>query len=69
METRIDLQRLQYTDLLRLGELAAEAMTLAQEYDRSRSRGFCELIAACNVEVLARQRRAVSRCGTALLPG
>src|SRR5262249_29250461 len=66
METRIDLKRLQYADLLRLGRLAAEAMALAQEYDQSRSRAFCELVAACNVEMLARRRQATRYCGTAL---
>jgi len=66
METRIDLQRLQYADLIRLGQLAVEALALAQEYDQSRSRAFCELVAACNVEMLARRRQAARYCGTAL---
>jgi hypothetical protein len=66
MEIRINLKRLQYEDLLRLGQLAAEAMALAQEYDQSRSRQYCELVAACNVEMLARRRAALRHCGTAL---
>jgi len=66
METRIDFERLRYTDLIRLGELAAEAMALSQEYDRSRSRVYCQLIAACNVEMLTRRSEAVRHCGTAL---
>jgi hypothetical protein len=66
METRINLQRLQYADLIRLGQLAAEAMALCQEYDQSRSRTYCELVAACNVEMLARRSRASRYCGTAL---
>jgi hypothetical protein len=67
METRINLQRLQYADLIRLGQLAAEAMTLAQEYDQARSRAYCELVAACNVEMLRRRRTATRYCGTAAL--
>jgi hypothetical protein len=66
METRIDLERLRDTDLIKLGKLAAEAMTLSHDYDRSRSRAYCELVAACNVEMLTRRRRATRRCGTAL---
>jgi hypothetical protein len=66
METHIDFKGLQLADLVRLGRLAAEAMALSQEYDQSRSRVYCELVAACNVEVLARRRRAARHCGTAL---
>jgi hypothetical protein len=66
METRIDLQRLRYTDLIKLGNLAAEAMALSHDYDRSRSRAYCELVAACNVEMLARRHKAARHCGTAL---
>ena len=66
METQIDLGRLHYADLLKLGQLAAEAMALSQQYDQSRSRAYCELIAACNVEMLTRRHRAERRCGTAL---
>jgi hypothetical protein len=64
METYINLQRLQYADLLKLGNLAVEAMALSQEYDQSRSRTYCELVAACNVEMLARRRKLVRHCGT-----
>jgi hypothetical protein len=66
METHMDLEELQLADLIRLGKLAAEAMALSQEYDRARSRVYCELAAACNVEVLVRRRRAARHCGTAL---
>lgn len=66
METHIDFEELQVAELIRLGTLAAEAMALSQEYDRSRARVFCELVAACNVEVLVRRRRAARHCGTAL---
>jgi hypothetical protein len=66
METYINLQRLQYADLIKLGKLAAEAMALSQEYDQSRSRTYCELVAACNVEMLVRRRRAARHCGTTL---
>ena len=66
METQIDFEALQFAELIRLGTLAAEAMALSQEYDSARSRVFCELVAACNVEVLVRRRRAARHCGTAL---
>lgn len=66
METHIDFEGLQLAELIRLGKLAAEAMALSQEYDRSRSHVYCELVAACNVEVLVRRRRAARHCGTAL---
>jgi hypothetical protein len=66
MDTFINLQRLQYADLLKLGKLAAEAMALSQEYDQSRSRTYCKLVAACNVEMLARRRKAERHCGTTL---
>jgi hypothetical protein len=65
MGTKIDLDQLEYADLIHLGNLAAEAMALSHEYDRARVRDFCELIAACNVEMLRRQRQARRRCGTA----
>jgi hypothetical protein len=65
MGTRIDLDQLEYADLIRLGDLAAEAMALSHEYDRPRARDFCELIAACNVEMLTRLQHARRRCGTA----
>jgi hypothetical protein len=65
METHIDFDGLQLADLVRLGKLAAEAMALSQEYDRARSHVYCELVAACNVEVLVRRRRAARHCGTA----
>lgn len=67
MHAHINLQHLHYADLIKLGKLAAEAMALSQEYDQSRSRAYCELVAACNVEMLARRREATRHCGTALL--
>jgi len=66
MDTNINLQRLQYTDLIKLGMLAAEAMALCQEHDQARSRTFCKLAAACNGEMLARRREATRHCGKAL---
>ena len=65
METHIDFEALQLAELIRLGKLAAEAMALSQEYDRGRSHVYCGLVAACNVEVLVRRRRAARHCGTA----
>jgi hypothetical protein len=64
MDTHIDLQRLNYTDLIKLGELATEAMALSQEYDQSRAQRFCKLAAAANSEMLARRRQATHKCGT-----
>jgi hypothetical protein len=66
METHIDFEGLQFAELVRLAKLAAEAMALSQEYDRSRARVYLELVAACNVEVLVRRRKAARHCGTAL---
>jgi hypothetical protein len=65
MDTHINLQRLNYSDLIKLGELATEALALSQEYDQSRARSFCKLAAACNSEMLARKREASGKCGTA----
>jgi hypothetical protein len=64
MDTHLKLKRLDYADLLKLGTLAAEAMALSQEYDRTRSHSYCKLIAACNGEMLARRRKARRQCGT-----
>jgi hypothetical protein len=64
MGAEINFDQLEYEDLIRLGALAAEAMALSHEYDRLRARDFCELIAACNVEMLKRLQRARRRCGT-----
>jgi hypothetical protein len=66
MEAQIDFSLLGHEDLIRLVSLAAEAMALSHKYDRSRARGFCELIAACNVAMLARLQHARRNCGTAL---
>jgi hypothetical protein len=66
METQIDFEELQLAELIRLAKLAAEAMALSQEYDLARSHVYCELVAACNVEMLVRRRRAARHCGTAL---
>ncbi len=65
MDTHINLRALQYEDLIELGKLAAEAMQLSHEYDRSRARDYCKLVAACNVEMLTRQQKARRYCGTA----
>jgi hypothetical protein len=66
MDTHINIKALQYTDLIELGKLAAEAMELSKRYDQSRLRKYCNLIAACNIEVIERRRKAESLCGTAL---
>jgi hypothetical protein len=65
MDTHTKLKALQYNDLVELGKLAAEAIELSREYDQSRVRKFCNLIAACNVEMIERRRRAERQCGTA----
>src|ERR1700754_2540073 len=65
MDTHINIKALPYAELMELGKLAAEAMELSREYDRSRSRKFCNLIAACNVEMIERRRQAKRLCGTA----
>lgn len=65
MGAEIEFDQLEYQDLIRLGDLAAEAMALSHEYDRPRARDFCELMAACNVEMLTRMQQARRRCGTA----
>jgi hypothetical protein len=67
MDTHINIKALQFTDLIELGKLAAEAMELSQEYDESRSQKYCKLMAACNIEMLERRREAERLCGTALL--
>ena len=36
-------------------------------HDQARSRAYCELVAACNVEMLRRRRTATRYCGTAAL--
>ena len=66
MDNRINLEGLHTADLVRLRDLAAEAMALAQEYDQSQSRAYCELAAACNVEMFVRRHKAARNCGTAL---
>ena len=66
MDTHINIKALQYTDLIELGRLAAEAIELSREYDRSRLDNYCSLIAACNVEMIERRRRAERLCGTVL---
>ena len=65
MRSQIDFKQLGLEELMHLGNLAAEAMALSHEYDQSRARAFCELIAACNSEMLSRRRRSNRRCGTA----
>jgi len=64
MDTHINIKALQYTDLIALGKLAAEAIELSHEYDKSRVRKYCKLIAACNVEMIERRRQAERLCGT-----
>jgi len=64
MDTHIKIKALQYTDLIELGKLAAEAIELSREYDQSRVQKFCKLIAACNVEMIKRRRQAERLCGT-----
>jgi hypothetical protein len=66
MDTQINIKALPYAELMELGKLAAEAMELAREYDQSRSRKFCNLIAACNVEMIERRREAARLCGTSV---
>jgi hypothetical protein len=66
MDTHINIKALQFTDLVELGKLAAEAMELSREYDQSRLRKYCNLIAACNIEVIERRRQAERLCGTAV---
>ena len=66
MDTHINIKALQYSDLIELGKLAAEALELSREYDKSRAQKFCKLIAACNVEVIERRRQAERQCGTSV---
>jgi len=65
-DTHINIKALKYSDLIELGRLAAEALELSRQYDQSRLQKYCNLIAACNIEVLERRRKAESLCGTAL---
>jgi hypothetical protein len=64
MDTHINIKALQFADLMELGKLAAEALELSREYDKSRVHKFCNLIAACNVEMIERRRQAERLCGT-----
>jgi len=66
MDTHINIKALQYTDLIELGKLAAEAIELSREYDQSRVRKFTNLVAACNIEMIERRRQAERLCGTAM---
>jgi hypothetical protein len=66
MDTHINIKALPYAELMELGKLAAEAIELSREYDQSRSRKFCNLAAACNVEMIQRRRQAELLCGTAV---
>lgn len=65
-DTHTKIKALKYSDLIELGRLAAEAMELSRQYDQSRLRKYCNLIAACNIEVIERRRKAESLCGTSL---
>lgn len=64
MDTHIRLQALPYAELVELGKLAAEAIELSRQYDQSRARKFCNIAAACNIEMLERRRKAERLCGT-----
>ena len=66
MDTHINIKALQFTDLMELGKLAAEALELSREYDQSRARKYCNLIAACNVEMIERRRQSERLCGTSV---
>jgi hypothetical protein len=66
MDTHINIKALPYAELMELGKLAAEAIELSREYDQSHARKFCNLIAACNVEMIERRRQAERLCGTAM---
>ena len=66
MDTQINIKALPYAELMELGKLAVEAIELAHEYDQSRSQKFCNLVAACNVEMIERRRQAARLCGTAV---
>lgn len=66
MDTHINIKALPYAELIELGKLAAEAIELSRQYDQSRLRKFCDLIAACNVEMIDRRRQAERMCGTSL---
>jgi hypothetical protein len=66
MDTQINIKALPYVELMELGRLAAEAIELSHEYDQSRSQKFCNLVAACNVEMIERRRQAARLCGTAV---
>ncbi|HWM70869.1 MAG TPA: hypothetical protein VNO35_30135 [Steroidobacteraceae bacterium] len=65
MDTHTNIKALQFTDLVELGKLAAEALELSREYDESRLQTYCKLIAACNIEVIERRRQAERLCGMA----
>jgi len=65
MDTHTNIKALQFTDLVELGKLAAEALELSREYDESRLQTYCKLTAACNIEVIERRRQAERLCGTA----
>ena len=67
MDTQINIKALPYAELLELGKLAAEAVELSREYDQAHARKFCKLVAACNMEVIERRRRAAIVCGTAAI--
>ena len=66
MDTHINIKALQYTDLIELGKLAAEAIELSHAYDQSRLRKFTDLSAACNIEMIERRRQAEHLCGTSI---
>ena len=66
MDTHINIKALPYAELIELGKLAAEAIELSRQYDQSRLRKFCDLIAACNFEMIDRRRQAERMCGTSL---
>jgi len=62
MDTHIDFEMLQFAELDRLAKLATEAMHFPPV-----DRPVASLLpagCACNVEMLARRRKAARHCGT-----
>jgi hypothetical protein len=66
MDTYINIKALPDAELMELGKLAAEAIELSRQYDQSRSRKFCNIAAACNVELIERRRQSERLCGTSV---
>lgn len=66
MDTYINIKALPDAELMELGRLAAEAIELSRQYDQSRARKFCNIAAACNVELIERRRQSERLCGTSV---